>query len=73
MPEMDGFAVAENIRKDSALDKVVIMMLTSSAEIDDAARRKQLDISAFMRRTPSRAMKNAALRLAWTLTSLNHQ
>jgi two-component system, sensor histidine kinase and response regulator len=48
MPEMDGFALAESIRNDPALSGTPIMMLTSSSELGDAARRKQLDIPVFL-------------------------
>ena len=48
MREMDGFAVAEKIRNDSRLTGAAIMMLTSAGYIGDAARCRDLGISAYL-------------------------
>jgi two-component system sensor histidine kinase/response regulator len=48
MPEMDGFALAEIIRKDVSLAGTMIMMLTSAGHIGDAARCQALGISAYL-------------------------
>jgi len=48
MPEMDGFALAERIRKDPGLVGATIMMLTSAGHLGDAARCRQLGISAYL-------------------------
>ncbi len=48
MPGMDGFALAKHIRQDPALDSAIIMMLTSTEQGEDAARCRQLGISAYM-------------------------
>ena len=48
MPEMDGFALAEQIQKDSGLIAVTIMMLTSTGHLGDAARCRELGISAYL-------------------------
>jgi signal transduction histidine kinase/DNA-binding response OmpR family regulator len=48
MPEMDGFTLAEHIRKDSALMNATIMMLTSASDLGDAARCRELGISAYL-------------------------
>ncbi len=48
MPEMDGFAVAEEIQKDKTLSSTVIMMLTSMGVQGDAARCRKLGISAYL-------------------------
>jgi signal transduction histidine kinase/DNA-binding response OmpR family regulator len=48
MPEMDGFAVAESIRHDPSLAGATIMMLTSAGHIGDAARCRELGISAYL-------------------------
>jgi len=45
MPEMDGFAVAERIRDDSALKDAIVMMLSSDCVRDDTARCRELDIT----------------------------
>ena len=48
MPEMDGFALAERIQKDPELVGATIMMLTSAGHLGDAARCRQLRISAYL-------------------------
>jgi len=48
MPEMDGFALAEQIQKDPGLITVTIMMLTSAGHLGDAARCRELGISAYL-------------------------
>jgi signal transduction histidine kinase/CheY-like chemotaxis protein/ligand-binding sensor domain-containing protein len=48
MPEIDGFAFAERIRKDSSLAGATIMMLTSAGHLGDAARCRELGISAYL-------------------------
>ena len=48
MPEMDGFKVAERIRQDPALAGATIMMLTSAGHVGDAARCRELGISAYL-------------------------
>jgi two-component system sensor histidine kinase/response regulator len=48
MPEMDGFTLAELIRKDPSLVGAMIMMLTSAGHPGDAARCRELGISAYL-------------------------
>jgi len=48
MQEMDGFALAERIRKDPRLANTAIMMLTSAGKPGDAARCRELGISAYL-------------------------
>src|SRR6266851_1715779 len=48
MPEMDGFTLAERIQKDPGLVEAIIMMLTSAGQLGDAARCRQLGISAYL-------------------------
>jgi two-component system sensor histidine kinase/response regulator len=48
MPEMDGFAVAERIKKDPELVGAGIMMLTSAGHAGDAARCRELGIAAYL-------------------------
>ena len=42
MPGMDGFAVAEEIRKDPAMAGAIVMMLTSAGQRGDGARCREL-------------------------------
>ena len=48
MPEMDGFTLAELIKKDPDLVGATIMMLTSAGHLGDAARCRELGISAYL-------------------------
>jgi signal transduction histidine kinase/CheY-like chemotaxis protein len=48
MPEMDGFAVAKAIAERDDLRGVPIMMLTSSGDHGDAARSRELGMSAYL-------------------------
>ena len=48
MPGMDGFAVAEEIRKDPAMAGAIVMMLTSAGQRGDGARCRELGIAAYL-------------------------
>jgi two-component system, sensor histidine kinase and response regulator len=48
MPEMDGFTVAEHIQRNPELAGATIMMLTSAGHLGDAARCRELGISAYL-------------------------
>jgi PAS domain S-box-containing protein len=48
MPEMDGFAVAEQIRGDATLPEMTVMMLTSDDVPAAAARCRQAGIATYM-------------------------
>jgi PAS domain S-box-containing protein len=48
MPDMDGFMLADAIRRDSQLDSTVLMMLTSGDQPDDLARCDTLRISSYL-------------------------
>ena len=48
MPEMDGFTVADQMLKSSYLNGTLIMMLTSAGQRGDAARCRELGISAYL-------------------------
>ncbi|MBW2355052.1 MAG: response regulator [Deltaproteobacteria bacterium] len=48
MPEMDGFALAEEIRKHEKMAGPIIMMLTSAGRRGDAARCRELGVSAYL-------------------------
>ena len=48
MQEMDGFMIAEEIKKNHGLAGATIMMLTSVGHVGDAARCRDLGISAYL-------------------------
>src|SRR5580700_231130 len=48
MPDMDGFALIEQIRRRPELSAATIMMLTSAGHRGDAARCQELGVSAYL-------------------------
>ncbi|HET6845163.1 MAG TPA: response regulator [Candidatus Angelobacter sp.] len=48
MPKMDGFTVAEKMRRSPGLGEVRIFMLTSGGSSGDALRSRELDISGYV-------------------------
>ncbi|HTX14553.1 MAG TPA: response regulator [Candidatus Baltobacteraceae bacterium] len=71
MPEMDGFALAEHIRKDSGTVKATIMMLTSAGHLGDAARCRELGISAYLVKPIRQAELLHAIRGVLNLSKQN--
>ena len=55
MPEMDGFEVAKEIRANRALDRTMIMMLTSSGERGESARCIELGVAAYLTKPVSQS------------------
>jgi signal transduction histidine kinase/CheY-like chemotaxis protein/HPt (histidine-containing phosphotransfer) domain-containing protein/HAMP domain-containing protein len=55
MPEMDGFAVAEEIKRDPVLTRATIMMLSSSDHGGDAARCRALGLACYLRKPITQA------------------
>jgi two-component system, sensor histidine kinase and response regulator len=48
MPEMDGFMLAERIKTESKAVDAILVMLTSAGQSGDAARCRELGISAYL-------------------------
>ena len=48
MPEMDGFALAEEIRKQPAFANLPLLMLSSSGQFKDAARCAELGVARYL-------------------------
>jgi PAS domain S-box-containing protein len=48
MPEMDGFTLAERAKRDTQLAGATIVMLTSAGQRGDAARCREIGISAYL-------------------------
>ena len=48
MPEMDGFEFAEQFKNERSPENVSIIMLTSAGHLGDAARCRELGISAYL-------------------------
>src|SRR5579863_557123 len=48
MPDMDGFALAEKIRSTREFNSIPVLMLSSGARGDEAARCRQMGIAAYL-------------------------
>jgi len=67
MPDMDGFRLAEEIRKDPALSATPILLLTSAGECGDAARCRALGLEGYLTKPVSQSeLLEAVLRVAGT-------
>jgi two-component system sensor histidine kinase/response regulator len=50
MPDMDGFAVAEEIKKNPLLAAATILMLSSADNVGDAARCREIGVARYLRK-----------------------
>jgi two-component system, sensor histidine kinase and response regulator len=64
MPGMDGMKVLDRIRKNPALQNVVIMMLTSRDQVESAARCRQMGVEAYLIKPIGSSDLLASIRLA---------
>ncbi|RMG73825.1 MAG: response regulator [Nitrospirae bacterium] len=64
MPGMDGFAVAEEIKKDRGLAATVLLMLTSDNRANHARRAKEIGISQYLVKPVRRDELYRALKTA---------
>jgi PAS domain S-box-containing protein len=64
MPDMDGFAVAEQVGREPALAGAAIMMLTSADRQGDAARCRDLGFAAYLIKPVKPAELNRAIAAA---------
>ena len=62
MPDLDGFAVAKEIRGRSELAIATIMMLSSSGQLGDAARCRELGLAAHLTKPVGQADLLRAIR-----------
>ncbi len=67
MPEMDGFMLAAEIRRQPELVGSILMMLSSADHHENAARCRELGVTAYMTKPIKRAELLASLRNAATL------
>jgi signal transduction histidine kinase/CheY-like chemotaxis protein/streptogramin lyase len=71
MPEMDGFQLVEEIRKNPRLAGTTIMMLTSAGQRGDAARCRELGVVVYLTKPVGQAeLLDAVLRAAGSKRSL---
>jgi GAF domain-containing protein/CheY-like chemotaxis protein/HPt (histidine-containing phosphotransfer) domain-containing protein len=55
MPELDGFAVAERIRRHPATAGAAILMLSSSGQLGDATRCRELGLAGYLTKPVTQA------------------
>jgi PAS domain S-box-containing protein len=72
MPEMNGFALAEAIRRDPELTSTVIVMLTSGDQPSDAARCEELHIAAHLMKPVKQSELLEAVMLATGFAAPDH-
>jgi two-component system, sensor histidine kinase and response regulator len=68
MPEMDGFALVEQIRQDPELGGAILMMISSAGRREDARRCRELGVSAYMAKPIRRAELMDSILQALSLT-----
>ncbi len=64
MPKMNGFSVAERVTQNTPLAGAAVIMLTSAGMRGDAARCRELGISAYLPKPIKRSDLLAAIRMA---------
>jgi PAS domain S-box-containing protein len=69
MQDMDGFTVAEFVKRDPELGGAVILMLTSVGQLGDAARCRQLGIAAYLMKPVKQSELLEAILLALGMPS----
>jgi signal transduction histidine kinase/DNA-binding response OmpR family regulator len=64
MPEMDGLGVAEAIRREEELGQAAVVLMTPAGLPHDAARRRKLDIQAYLSKPVRQADLLKAIQVA---------
>ena len=64
MPEMDGFTVVEQIKRDPDLANATIMMLSSADRSGDAARCRKLGVACYLRKPIAQSELFDAIQVA---------
>jgi len=68
MPDVDGFTLAERIKRDDGIGSTVIMMLTSGDRPGDVARCEQLGVAAYLLKPIKQSELFDAIAMALGLT-----
>jgi signal transduction histidine kinase/CheY-like chemotaxis protein len=66
MPDMDGFTLAEAIKRDPVIADTTVVMLTSAGRPGDAARCRELGVAAYLSKPIKRSELRATILLAMT-------
>ena len=64
MPGMDGMEVLDRIRRNPALESVVIMILTSCDQVESAARCRKMGVETYLIKPISSSDLLGSIRLA---------
>ena len=64
MPEMDGFALVREARKEGLLEETRVILVTSSGQRGDAARSRELGIVSYLTKPLRQAELHAAILMA---------
>jgi two-component system, sensor histidine kinase and response regulator len=73
MPQVDGFMLAEQIRRDADMGSTVVMMLTSGDRPEDTKRCEQLGIAAYLLKPIKQSELLEAIQYALGITSTRKQ
>ncbi len=68
MPDVDGFMLAEQIRRDAEMGSTVVMMLTSGDRPEDMKRCEQLGITAYLLKPIKQSELLEAIQFALGIT-----
>jgi two-component system sensor histidine kinase/response regulator len=66
MPVMDGFTLAEAVKKDAAIAGLTVVMLTSAGRPGDAARCRELGVAAYISKPIRRSELRTTILMAMT-------
>ncbi|MFH1265658.1 MAG: response regulator [Planctomycetota bacterium] len=69
MPEMDGFALVEQIKKDPTIGSTIIMMLTSGDHPGDIARCEEMGVAAYLLKPVKQSELLEAIMMALGVTT----
>ncbi|MQA30727.1 MAG: response regulator [Luteitalea sp.] len=69
MPDADGFSLVEAMKKDPAIPRAAVVMLTSAGQRGDAARCRELGVEAYLAKPVRRPELRDAIVLALDLQS----
>jgi CheY-like chemotaxis protein len=64
MPDVDGFTLAEAIKKDPAIAGATVVMLTSAGRLGDATRCRELGVAVYLTKPVRRSELRGAILLA---------
>ena len=73
MPDVDGFAFADQVKQDPRIGSAVVMMLTSGDRREDIARCEELGIAAYLLKPVKQSDLFDAIMLALRITEVGEK